>query len=99
MAPTSLFFILLDLLVRFRDWSPLDDNGRGKEDSTDGTATAGTRGQLGFGHPLDHFKTRSAVFTTFLGVTGNVDVNGHRNTPQNIDNGFQSIVKGKTLVL
>jgi len=99
MAPFPPSFVLFDPPVRFRGGTSLNDDGRGKEDPPDRMATTGAKGQFGFSHPLDHFKTRSTMVTTLLRVASNIDINRHPEHPKSINNVFSSIVKRKTLML
>jgi len=97
VAPFPLLFILLDLLVRLRDRGSLDDDGRSKQDPPNGVAATGAKGQFGFGDPLDHFETRTTLVTTFLGVTGHIDVNGIAGTLKIGVLFFNELSRGKPL--
>src|SRR4030042_3542688 len=77
MTPFPLFFVLLDLPSALCDRVSFDQDGRGKENTANGLFTLRTVRQGRFGHPLDGFKARPAMVTTFFRINRPVFISWH----------------------
>lgn len=78
MAPFALFFVLLDLFIRFCDRTSFNYDGRSEENPGDRVFTMRAVCQSRFGHSLDDLKTSAAVVATSFGIDSSIFIGWHR---------------------